>query len=106
MKTAVVTKWRTVTIEEVAEKVAMGPFGSSIKVETFVPEGVPIISGQHLHGFRVDDSPGFNFITGEHAERLANANVQQGDIVFTHAGNIGNVAYIPENSEFERYVVS
>ena len=94
------------TVDEIAEKVAMGPFGSSIKVETFVPEGVPIISGQHLHGFRVDDSPGFNFITDEHAERLANANVQRGDIVFTHAGNIGQAAYIPEGSEFERYVIS
>ena len=52
--------WRTMTIEDIAEKVAMGPFGSSIKVETFVPEGVPIISGQHLHGSRVDDGPGFN----------------------------------------------
>ena len=98
--------WRMATVDEIAEKVAMGPFGSSIKVETFVPEGVPIISGQHLHGFRVDDSPGFNFIADEHAERLANANVQRGDIVFTHAGNIGQAAYIPEGSEFERYVIS
>ena len=98
--------WRMATVDEIAEKVAMGPFGSSIKVETFVPEGVPIISGQHLHGFRLDDSSGFNFITDEHAERLANANVQRGDIVFTHAGNIGQAAYIPEGSEFERYVIS
>ena len=97
---------RTARIEEIAEKVAMGPFGSSIKVETFVTEGVPVISGQHLHGFRVDDSPGFNFITAEHAERLANANVQRGDVVFTHAGNIGSVSYIPDNSQFERYVIS
>ena len=84
----------------------MGPFGSSIKVETFVPEGIPIISGQHLHGFRVDDAPGFNFISSEHAQRLANANVHRGDVVFTHAGNIGQAAYIPEDSQFERYVIS
>ncbi len=84
----------------------MGPFGSSIKVETFVPEGVPVISGQHLRGFRVDDAPGFKFISPEHAQRLANANVYRGDIVFTHAGNIGQVAYIPEDSQFDRYVIS
>ena len=98
--------WRTATIEDIAEKVAMGPFGSSIKVETFVPEGVPIISGQHLHGSRVDDGPGFNFISHEHAQRLANANVMRGDIVLTHRGTIGQVACIPENSQFDRYVVS
>ena len=99
-------EWRSATIDEIAEKVAMGPFGSSIKVETFVPEGVPIISGQHLRGFRVDDGSGFNFITPEHARRLANANVQRGDIIFTHAGNIGQVAYIPDDSRYGRYVIS
>ena len=98
--------WHTAAIEDIAEKVAMGPFGSSIKVETFVPDGVPIISGQHLHGFRVDDSPGFNFITEEHAQRLGNANVKRGDIVLTHRGTIGQVAYIPQNSQFHQYVVS
>ena len=99
-------EWSTATIEDISEKVAMGPFGSSIKVSTFVPDGVPIISGQHLHGVRVDDSPGFNFISHEHAQRLANANVKRGDIVFTHAGNIGQAAYIPNSSMFDRYVIS
>lgn len=73
----------------------MGPFGSSIQVKTFVPDGVPVISGQHLHGSRLNDTPGYNFIEENHARRLANANVQRGDIVFTQAGNIGQVSYIP-----------
>ena len=100
------SEWPVVTVADLSEKVAMGPFGSSIKVSTFVPDGVPIISGQHLHGIRLDDSPGFNFITHEHAQHLANANVRRGDVIFTHAGNIGQVAYIPECSRFERYVIS
>ena len=99
-------EWQSLTIKDIAEKVAMGPFGSAIKVETFVREGVPIISGQHLHGFRVDDAPGFNFISPEHARRLANANVMRGDIVLTHRGTIGQVAYIPADSQFRQYVVS
>lgn len=41
-------EWPTATILDVSKKVAMGPFGSNIKVSTFVPEGVPIISGNHL----------------------------------------------------------
>ena len=91
---------------EIAEKVGMGPFGSSIKVDTFVPDGVPIISGQHLHGHRVDHTPGFNFITEEHATRLANAVVGPGDIVLTHRGTIGQAAYVPPDSRYDRYVVS
>ena len=100
------SSWQLTKIEEIAEKVATGPFGSSMKVETFVPDGIPIISGQHLHGTRVDDSAGYNFITDAHAQRLSKANVQRGDIIFTRAGNIGQVAYIPEGSQFARYVIS
>ncbi|WP_231472380.1 restriction endonuclease subunit S [Pseudoxanthomonas suwonensis] len=83
----------------------MGPFGSNIKVETFVDSGIPVISGAHLRGTRVEDGD-FNFVTPEHAERLKNSNVLRGDVVFTHAGNIGQVAYVPESSRYERYVIS
>ena len=99
-------KWPVATIEDIADRVAMGPFGSSIKVETFVPEGIPIVSGKHLRGFRVDDKLSFNFISPQHAQKLANANVLRGDVIFTHSGNIGQVAYIPADSKFNRYVIS
>ena len=98
-------EWRTAQIEEVAEKVACGPFGSSIKVSTFVEKGVPVISGQHLHGTRLEDGE-YNYITPEHAEKLSNANVYPGDVVFTHAGNIGQAAFIPEHSQYSKYVLS
>ena len=84
-------EWQLAKIGDIAERVAMGPFGSSIKVETFVPSGVPVISGQHLRGTKVDDKVGFNFVSESHAQRLRNANVQRGDVIFTHAGNIGQV---------------
>jgi len=97
--------WKLQTIEELVERVAMGPFGSSIKVATFASEGVPVISGQHLHGTLLNDSE-FNFITHEYADQLKRCNVQRGDVVFTHAGSIGQVAYVPETSRYERYVIS
>jgi type I restriction enzyme S subunit len=100
------SEWRDARIDEIAEKVAMGPFGSAIKVETFVSHGVPVISGQHLHGSTIDDNVGFNFVSEAHADRLRNANVRRGDVIFTHAGSIGQVAIVPESSRYERYVIS
>ncbi|MBD2768541.1 restriction endonuclease subunit S [Hymenobacter sp. BT664] len=97
--------WKIKTVEELAKRVAMGPFGSSIKVSTFVPEGVPVISGQHLRTFMLEDSS-FNFVTEEHAQQLNKAAVQRGDIVFTHAGSIGQVALIPNASQYDRYILS
>ncbi len=98
-------RWREVRLEDVAEKIAMGPFGSNIKVETFKTKGIPIISGQHLHETRLRDNK-FNFISEEHADKLRNSNVFRGDVIFTHAGNIGQVSFIPKNSQFKRYVLS
>ena len=83
----------------------MGPFGSSIKVSTFVNSGVPIISGQHLNGMLLEDRD-YRFITEDHADKLARSNVQQGDIVFTHAGNIGQTTYIPSTAQYDRYIIS
>ncbi|WP_416196097.1 restriction endonuclease subunit S [Selenomonas sp.] len=97
--------WPLATILDIAEKVAMGPFGSNIKVSTFVPEGVPIISGNHLHRYFLEEAE-FNYITEEHAERLKNSIVYPHDIIFTHAGNIGQVAMIPDGCKYERYVLS
>ena len=97
--------WEVKTVEELATRVAMGPFGSSIKVSTFVSEGVPVISGQHLRTFMLEDST-FNFVTEEHAQQLNKAAVQRGDVVFTHAGNIGQVALIPKDSQYDRYILS
>ena len=98
-------EWSVQTIEYLAEKVAMGPFGSNIKVDTFVDSGVPIISGNHLRGLYLDDLD-YNFITEEHAHRLSNSLVHHGDIIFTHAGNIGQVALIPDDCEYPVYVIS
>lgn len=99
------SSWSVLPIEEIAEKVAMGPFGSNIKVETFVESGVPIISGNHLRGLYLDESK-YNFITENHAQKLANSLVRAGDIVFTHAGNIGQVALIPEDCDYPYYIIS
>lgn len=98
-------KWPYKRVEEIALKIAMGPFGSSIKVETFTDSGIPIISGQHLREAQVTDGE-FNFIKEAHADSLKNANVQRGDVIFTHAGNIGQVSFIPDDSAYQRYVIS
>lgn len=97
--------WSVVTIDDIAEKVAMGPFGSNIKVSTFVSDGIPIISGNHLRGYFLEE-PSFNYITEEHAQRLKNSLVYPKDIVFTHAGNIGQVAMIPDDCHYPMYVLS
>ena len=97
--------WEVTKTEQLADKIAMGPFGSNIKVSTFVDSGVPIISGHHLKEPLLTEG-NHNFITEDHAEKLKNSCVTRGDIVFTHAGNIGQVSLIPESTIYDKYVIS
>jgi len=97
--------WEVHKAEDLSEKIAMGPFGSNIKVSTFVDSGVPVISGQHLKEVLLT-SGGHNYLTEEHANKLKNSTVYSGDIIFTHAGNIGQVSLIPKKTKFDRYVIS
>jgi len=96
--------WPEVTIESIATRIAMGPFGSDIKTDNFVPKGVPVIRGVNLTNGRFHGE-GFVFLTEEKANDLSNANAFPGDLVFTHRGTLGQVGLIP-NQPFSRYVVS
>lgn len=104
-----VNNWNEYTIDElqapVKGAIAMGPFGSRIKAENFVTEGVPIIKGAQLHGAYVLDE-GFDYLTAEKAEELKSSQAVRGDLVITHRGTIGQVSLIPENSKYEKYIVS
>ncbi|MCX7086579.1 MAG: restriction endonuclease subunit S [Methylococcales bacterium] len=97
--------WEVKTLEKLSSTIAMGPFGSNIKVETFVDEGVPIINGQQLKGTILEDGDN-KFLTYDHADKLIKSNVYRGDIEITHRGTLGQVSIIPEGSKYERYIVS
>lgn len=83
----------------------MGPFGSDIKVENFVSEGVPVLNGSNLTGFKLVED-GFKYVTPEKARTFKKAIAKRGDIVITHRGTLGQISFIPDNSKFKEYVIS
>lgn len=97
--------FRTCRIADIAEKVAIGPFGSNIKVDNFVPSGVPVLNGANLAGFKLNEDC-FNYVTERKAEELKNSLAYRGDIVVTHRGTLGQIVYIPSDSKFEKYLIS
>jgi type I restriction enzyme S subunit len=86
--------------------VISGPFGSNIGQRFFQQTGVPVIRGNNLTtDFKKFIDDGFVFLTKEKADEL-NADAITGDILFTAAGTIGQVGMIPEDSKYQRYVIS
>lgn len=92
-------------LSSIIDKIAMGPFGSNIKVECFVEKGVPVLNGSNISGTRLSEDS-FRYVTREKADSLGKANAHRGDIVVTHRGTLGQIAYIPNNSRHARYVIS
>ena len=97
--------YETYRIADLIDEIAMGPFGSNIKVSCFVDSGVPVLNGSNLEGFSLSEKE-FRFVTKEKADSLNKANAHRGDIVITHRGTLGQIAFIPQDSRYDRYVIS
>ena len=83
----------------------MGPFGSNIKVDCFVDKGIPVLNGSNLEGFELSEKS-FRYVTEEKADSLKKANAHKGDVVITHRGTLGQIVYIPQTAQRDRYVIS
>ena len=92
-------------IKDLISEISMGPFGSNIKVECFVDDGIPVLNGSNLDGFVLKEDS-FRYVTEEKADSLGKANAHKGDVVITHRGTLGQIIFIPENSKYDRYVIS
>lgn len=92
-------------LSTVIDVISMGPFGSDIKVDNFISQGIPVLNGSNLTSHKLVENS-FKYVSLEKANKLGKANAFRGDIIITHRGTLGQVAYIPQNSKYERYVIS
>ena len=92
-------------MSDLIDDISMGPFGSNIKVDCFVGQGVPVLNGSNLVGFKLCEKS-FNYVTKDKADSLGHSNAYRGDVIVTHRGTLGQIAYIPYDSKYERYVIS
>ncbi len=101
-------EWQILTVDQIkaseGRAIAIGPFGSRMKSDTYVATGVPVIRGNNISDTRdfVDE---FVFVSDETADDLRSCNVFVGDLVFPHRGAIGQVGIISVG-DFPRYILS
>ncbi|MEA1605559.1 restriction endonuclease subunit S [Pseudomonas spirodelae] len=83
--------------------IAIGPFGSRMKSDCYVAQGVKVVRGTNISSGRTF-SGDFVFVTSEKAQELGGANLRPNDLVFPHRGSIGEVGIVPDDGE--QYVIS
>lgn len=97
--------WFSQPLGKSLSRVAMGPFGSNIKTDCFVDEGIPVLNGDNISGYLLSEKA-FRYVNEEKAYELRNSIAHSGDIVITHRGTLGQVALIPDKTKFSEYVIS
>jgi type I restriction enzyme, S subunit len=100
--------WPEVALGELAAPyngaIAIGPFGSAMKSETYTQSGVPVIRGTNISRDRAWKGD-WVFISDEFANSMTRCVVKSGTLVFPHRGSIGEVAIVPEDDHV-RYFLS
>lgn len=94
-----------VEMSELIEDIAMGPFGSDVKVDTLVDEGIPFLSGSNVTDFKLNDD-NLRFIDQSKYDKFKKAMAKRGDIIITHRGTLGQIVFIPETSRHPEYIIS
>ena len=101
------SSWPIVSIDDIKASskasIAIGPFGSRLKADSYIPSGVPVIRGNNLNGARFLTNE-FVYVSDEKANELTSSNVYADDLVFPHRGNIGSVGLVPD--DLPRYLLS
>jgi type I restriction enzyme, S subunit len=94
--------WRKVTLRETAAKEKYsftgGPFGSNLKAEHYIDEGVRIIQLQNIGDGHFNDKYKI-FTTEEKADELISCNIYPGDIILSKMGDpVARACFIPDSA--------
>jgi len=102
--------WPELALAEIASTddhaLTGGPFGSDLVSADYRESGVPVIRGSNFSGESRFIRGPFAYVEADKAAALARNQARPGDVVFTQRGTVGQVALIPDNLGFERFVIS
>ena len=75
--------------------IKIGPFGSQIKREFFVPDGIKVYGQENI--FKNNFSLGSRYITNERFEMLSSCELKPNDLIISMMGTIGFIVIVPKN---------
>lgn len=89
--------WRKRRLQDLApgaSGIVDGPFGSSLKPESYVEAGVRVIRNFNIGDDRFDDSE-FKYVTPAKFASIKRSEVRPGDVLISTKGTVGNVCLMP-----------
>lgn len=76
--------------------ITIGPFGSKMKSDLYVPTGIPVVRGANISGGN-EISGDWVYVTEDFAKTIPNCVTHTGELLFPHRGAIGEVALVTDH---------
>lgn len=93
--------WKMVTVPEMLREnkgaIKIGPFGSALKKEYYVDQGIKVYAQENV--FNKNFDIGHYYITDEKYQSLKSCELEPGDLVVSMMGTIGSCAIFPSDAE-------
>jgi type I restriction enzyme S subunit len=90
--------WVEKRLEEVAESISTGPFGTMLHKSDYVADGIPLVNPMNIVGSRIVPSNKM-MVSEETRERLRSYVLKEGDVVIGRRGELGRCALVTQHEE-------
>ena len=104
------SEWKLTTLLDIAllnMGLVDGPFGSNLPASLYEAKGIPVIRGNNLSlgQYKFKDMD-FVFVSEDTFKGLKRSECISRDIIFTKKGTLGQTGIIPDQSNYEKYLLS
>lgn len=89
--------WASTRLDAICS-IQTGPFGSQLHQEDYVEVGTPIITVEHLGGYRIKRE-NLPMVSEDDAERLRKYSLLPGDVVFSRVGSVDQSSFVTGGEE-------
>ena len=89
-------EWKAIELDELAERIQIGPFDTQLHKADYISNGVPLINPTHIQSSRIVHDPDFS-VSRTKLKELGNYVLAPNDIIMGRRGEMARCALVSEN---------
>ncbi len=99
-----VLKWafegigKKVRLNEIAEKIQIGPFGSQLHREDYISNGIPLINPMHIQDGKIEADYSYSILKTKR-DSLPNYILKEGDVIMGRRGEMARCGLVTKKEE-------
>ncbi|MBW4616606.1 MAG: restriction endonuclease subunit S [Desmonostoc vinosum HA7617-LM4] len=88
--------WEVRKMNECAERIQIGPFGTQLHEEDYIDNGIPLVNPTHIQDGKIFANTSFS-ISNEKHQQLGQYHLEVDDVILGRRGEMGRCAIVSKN---------